>query len=38
MEGVVIALAGRAPHDEELVARATAGVLGLDDPLAQEQE
>ena len=28
-EGVVIALAGRAPHDEELVARATAGVLGL---------
>jgi AcrR family transcriptional regulator len=30
MEGVVIALAGRAPYDEELVARATAGVLGLD--------
>jgi AcrR family transcriptional regulator len=30
MEGVVIALAGRAPHDEELVARATAGVLGLE--------
>jgi AcrR family transcriptional regulator len=35
MEGVVIALAGRAPHDGDLVARATAGVLGLDDPLAQ---
>lgn len=33
MEGVVIALAGRAPHDEELVARATAGVLGLDSTL-----
>jgi AcrR family transcriptional regulator len=38
MEGVVIALAGRAPHDEELVARATAGVLGLDGTLAQQQE
>jgi AcrR family transcriptional regulator len=38
MEGVVIALAGRAPHDEELVARATAGVLGLDSALAQQQE
>jgi hypothetical protein len=44
MEGVVIALAGRAPHDEELVARATAGVLGLDGAeladrtLAQQQE
>lgn len=34
MEGVVIALAGRAPHDEELVARATAGVLGLEGPPA----
>ncbi|HEU4906411.1 MAG TPA: TetR/AcrR family transcriptional regulator [Solirubrobacterales bacterium] len=38
MEGVVMALAGRAPHDEELVARATAGVLGLDGSLAQQQE
>jgi AcrR family transcriptional regulator len=38
MEGVVIALAGRAPHDEELVARATAGVLGLGSTFAQQQE
>jgi AcrR family transcriptional regulator len=30
MEGVVIALAGRAPHDEELAARAAAGILGLE--------
>jgi AcrR family transcriptional regulator len=30
VEGTVIALAGRAPHDELLVARAAAGVLGLD--------
>jgi predicted regulator of Ras-like GTPase activity (Roadblock/LC7/MglB family) len=30
LEGVVIALAGQAPHDEELAARAVAGVLGLD--------
>lgn len=30
VEGVVIALAGHAPHDEELAARATAGVLGLE--------
>jgi len=30
MEGVVIALAGHAPHDEELVARAAAGILGLE--------
>jgi AcrR family transcriptional regulator len=30
MEGVVIALSGRAPHDEELVARAAAGILGLE--------
>ncbi len=29
MEGTVIALAGRAPHDELLAARAAAGVLGL---------
>ena len=30
VEGTVIALAGRAPHDELLAARAAAGVLGLD--------
>ncbi|MEX2448311.1 MAG: TetR/AcrR family transcriptional regulator [Solirubrobacterales bacterium] len=30
MEGVVIALAGRAPHDEEFAARAAAGILGLE--------
>jgi AcrR family transcriptional regulator len=30
LEGVVIALAGQAPHDELLAARAAAGVLGLD--------
>jgi AcrR family transcriptional regulator len=30
LEGASIALAGQAPHDEELVARAVAGVLGLD--------
>jgi AcrR family transcriptional regulator len=30
MEGAVIALAGQAPHDELLAARAVAGVLGLD--------
>ena len=29
LEGSVIAVAGRAPHDEELAARAVAGVLGL---------
>ncbi len=29
MEGAVIELAGRAPYDELLTARATAGVLGL---------
>jgi len=32
LEGAVIALAGRAPHDELLAARATAGVLGLNGP------
>jgi AcrR family transcriptional regulator len=31
LEGVVIALAGRAPHDELLAERAVAGVLGLAD-------
>jgi hypothetical protein len=30
LEGAVIALAGQAPHDEQLAARAVAGVLGLD--------
>jgi AcrR family transcriptional regulator len=29
IEGVVIELAGRAPHDEVLAARAAAGVLGM---------
>src|SRR4051812_19127143 len=32
VEGVVIALAGRSPHDEALTARAVAGVLGLETP------
>jgi AcrR family transcriptional regulator len=30
VEGTVIELAGRAPHDEVLAARAAAGVLGID--------
>jgi len=30
MEGTVIELAGRAPHDEVLAARAAAGTLGID--------
>ena len=30
MEGTVIQVAGQAPHDEVLAARAVAGVLGLD--------
>jgi AcrR family transcriptional regulator len=30
LEGTVIALAGRAPHDELMASRAAAGVLGLD--------
>ena len=34
LEGAVIALAGRAPHDELLAARAVAGVLGLEPPTA----
>jgi AcrR family transcriptional regulator len=34
MEGTVIQVAGQAPHDEVLTARAAAGVLGLDhDPI-----
>jgi AcrR family transcriptional regulator len=32
LEGAVIALAGQAPHDEELATRAAAGVLGLQRP------
>ena len=32
LEGTVITLAGQAPHDELLAARAAAGVLGLDAP------
>lgn len=32
LEGAVITLAGQAPHDEQLAARAVAGVLGLDSP------
>ena len=34
LEGAVIALAGQAPHDELLAARAAAGVLGLESPPA----
>jgi AcrR family transcriptional regulator len=34
MEGAVIALAGQAPHDELLAARAAAGALGLGSPPA----
>jgi AcrR family transcriptional regulator len=30
LEGTSIALAGQAPHDQELAARAAAGVLGVD--------
>ncbi len=29
LEGAVIGVAGRPPHDEELAARAAAGILGL---------
>jgi AcrR family transcriptional regulator len=36
LEGTVIALAGQAPHDEVLAARAVAGVLGLDRPPAPQ--
>lgn len=32
LEGVVITLAGQAPHDEQLAARTVAGVLGLASP------
>jgi AcrR family transcriptional regulator len=34
LEGVVITLAGQAPHDELLAARTVAGVLGVDSPPA----
>jgi hypothetical protein len=37
LEGAVIALAGQAPHDELLAARAVAGVLGLDSLPASEE-
>ena len=36
VEGAVIALAGQAPHDELLAARAATGLLGLDGPRAFE--
>jgi AcrR family transcriptional regulator len=36
IEGAVIALAGQAPHDELLAARAAAGVLGLESPPAPQ--
>jgi hypothetical protein len=32
LEGTVIALAGRGPHDEALAVRAVAGVLGVEAP------
>jgi AcrR family transcriptional regulator len=35
LEGTVIALAGEAPHDEELAVRVAAGVLGLERPPAR---
>lgn len=35
LEGAVIELAGQAPHDEQLAARAVAGVLGLDGRAAE---
>jgi hypothetical protein len=38
MEGTVIQLAGQAPHDEVLAARAAAGVLGLSRVPAAAQE
>jgi AcrR family transcriptional regulator len=37
LEGAVIALAGQAPHDELLAARAAAGVLGLDSHLMDQR-
>jgi AcrR family transcriptional regulator len=38
LEGAVIQLAGQAPHDEALAARAVAGVLGLERVPAAAQE
>jgi AcrR family transcriptional regulator len=38
MEGTVIGLAGQAPHDEVLTARAAAGVLGLSHVPAAAEE
>jgi AcrR family transcriptional regulator len=38
VEGTVIALAGQAPHDELLAARAAAGALGLDPRRAEAPE
>jgi AcrR family transcriptional regulator len=38
VEGAVIQLAGRAPHDEQLAARAAAGVLGLDPDATMDPE
>jgi AcrR family transcriptional regulator len=38
LEGTVIALEGRMPHDEVLAARAAAGVLGLDPNVAMRED
>jgi AcrR family transcriptional regulator len=38
LEGAVITLAGQAPHDERLAARAVAGVLGLDSPSPRSRQ
>jgi AcrR family transcriptional regulator len=38
IEGAVIELSGKEPHDEELAARAAVGVLGLDPARAAEYE
>lgn len=37
LEGAVIELAGQAPHDRQLAARAVAGVLGLDSRSAESR-
>jgi AcrR family transcriptional regulator len=37
LEGAVITLAGREPHDEELAARAVAGVIGVGAPPPSER-
>jgi AcrR family transcriptional regulator len=36
LEGAVIALAGHAPHDEELAARAVAGILEIEGNLSED--